>query len=271
MNDITTEILPNGDVKYTSDSGEVFVETAEEIAQMNATRDTIIPVWEKVFEGLKKATNALLPIEERRAGYGQWIDWVDEYERLIHPDPSRFTNNECLLCTQEGFNEFYEMREDFRHLHERRAQQLFPKPEIPPPDRLIKSFHISGDILITDPCYIEDWITPQNVEWTLCGDWSCELIKGTDEVIGMFGADGGQVSVTNLTGDHNENGLKNWASKNMWLGTVIEGFEGDIEYFEHYGEYEWWGGWFPEKALVIRGKGTKNGHPYEFHSRVVGF
>jgi len=106
--------------------------------------------------------------------------------------------------------------------------------------------HFNGTIIITDPCYIHNiWndgiMTCTSIprkgisrciwESTIYGDWSCTTFNSdTEEVLGEFCADAGQVGVflleevlavqPNLL---TENRRTHWR-------TIIKDFKGEVEY-----------------------------------------
>lgn len=112
---------------------------------------------------------------------------------------------------------------------------------------VMRTIHLKGDILITDPCYWvkdEDWgvmewdnnfkkygITESICRDTLYGDWSCTTFNiDTKEVLGEFCADSGMVCVCLLdevkaySGDTIDEYIKNGCA------TVIHNFDGDIKF-----------------------------------------
>lgn len=116
-----------------------------------------------------------------------------------------------------------------------------------------------GDIIITDPCYIDtvddklweeeivDIYTGMNLEkygftnyiWedTIYGDWSCNTRNtNTGEIMGTFGADSGLVGVFYISEVMSFNpkfDIDKFISNG--LCTKILGFDGDIEYSEGHG------------------------------------
>lgn len=107
---------------------------------------------------------------------------------------------------------------------------------------LMRTIHMKGDIIITDPCYI----IPNNIDdysyydleelgfsdylchSTLYGDWSCHVFNvDTEEVLGQFCADAGMFGVF-----YRDEVRKLYPDFEKDYGkhcyTVIENFEGDV-------------------------------------------
>lgn len=141
--------------------------------------------------------------------------------------------------------------------------------------------HFTGDIIITDPCYIikdDDWHTAcRNIDKpdyellpgaihrdTLYGDWSCTVFNTkTKESLGDFCADAGLVIVTTLDEVLKYNPEFNYHIERPWTTTLIKDFDGEIwfEVKHHTGEYE-------DFSVHVVGKGinTKTGKPISFKS-----
>lgn len=129
-----------------------------------------------------------------------------------------------------------------------------------------------GDIVITDPCYVvndEDWefseygdrmdklgFTFYLVRPTIIGDWVCNVIEDSGEVLGTFTADAGLVGVFLLDEvlEHNPDFLR---YTNPACYTIIRDFVGDILIIEDVGEYS---------NVFVSGVGNIN-----FQSVFIGF
>lgn len=138
-----------------------------------------------------------------------------------------------------------------------------------------KKIKISGDIVITDPCYISNNIcnigegivtnmkrfdNPCIASSTIYGDWSCGVLNtDTQEHIGKFCADAGLVIVCSLNDAIKFNkDFEKWAEEHNWCVTIIKGFDGEIEIAYEPEEYEYKGEKCVEKSCVIYGKGNIN-------------
>ena len=128
---------------------------------------------------------------------------------------------------------------------------------------VIKQMEFDGDIVITDPCYINDETNDPN--WlfssvnhisnnTLYGDWSCTVWKAKDykectgdNEIGEFCADSGMVIVADWTQIKKYNPkAEKWVKDHDWCATVIKDFKGVVKMvcFEHEITYE--EDWYPD-------------------------
>lgn len=107
----------------------------------------------------------------------------------------------------------------------------------------------SGDIIITDPCYIicdsndEDWgktgygedmsilLDTNNYlsKETGVGDWSNEIYDKYGQTIGKFCADSGMVGVFNLQDVLKYNPDFNYHIEKTWTTSLIKDFDGDID------------------------------------------
>lgn len=93
--------------------------------------------------------------------------------------------------------------------------------------------HFSGDIIITDPCYLH-LDNRGNVRMTehetIEGDWSCTTFNtDTHEPIGEFCADGGMVCVADLSDVLKCNPYFDYHTERPWTTTLIKDFEGDVQ------------------------------------------
>lgn len=114
----------------------------------------------------------------------------------------------------------------------------------------------NGTIVITDPCYLDycnqelqksDWwyefldnsmnmtlygFSTYICESTIIGDWSwVTMNEDTNKEIGAFGADAGLVCVCYLDEINKFNPyFKEWVESHKWCATIIENFEGYVQY-----------------------------------------
>lgn len=158
---------------------------------------------------------------------------------------------------------------------------------IPTTLELVKKFEVRGDIMITDPCYIEKYIRPLHSRSTIYGDWTCDVreIKSKDDLLtadsffkignknklGSFCADSGQVCVTNIKRSPYREELLRLEKKE--LAAVIRGFKGTVQYLilkeSEFGLSS--KKYYTEESLVLYGEGTKDGKPFKFGTRQSGF
>lgn len=166
---------------------------------------------------------------------------------------------------------------DLEHEHwrlkiqEEESKCTEPKPE--PFNETTETFSIKGDIVITDPCYIRKFVIPKHDRSTIYGDWGCHVWefdprveekpkKGT-KPFGEFCADSASVCVTPMNKEERK-AVENWVKDHKWCATIIEDFDGTVEYIERVEYYAYNGQWEEERSLLIRGKGTKHGKPFGF-------
>lgn len=179
-----------------------------------------------------------------------------------------------------GIPEIASMLNDMAYLEleyyrlERKEEEdkcIEPKPE--PFNDVVDRFAISGDIVITDPYYIKDMVRPKHSRSTIYGDWGCSVYefdpttekmpkKGT-KPFGEFCADAASVCITPLNEDERKK-VEGWLKGREWCATIIEGFDGIVEYIERVEYYAYNEKWEEERSLIIRGEGTKNGKPFGF-------
>ena len=151
-----------------------------------------------------------------------------------------------------------------------------------------------GDIIITDPCYIEKddddcvynceqyGITNYMTRNTLYGDWSCTTFDlNTKEPIGQFCADAGMVSVFLLDEVLRYNPDFDLHINNPWTTTWIKNFKGTVQFVvkEHVGTYEedtkWWkkGDTYTDYSVEVVGHGINKitKEPIDFVGKQTGF
>lgn len=129
-------------------------------------------------------------------------------------------------------------------------------------EKIVKSMPFDGDIVITDPCYIlrkrshqkdcefsgygedmealvfENYIT----DFTLCGDWNCEVFSrdfkdiwtpiAPERKVSEFCADAAKVGVFLLSEIHRYNSKFNWFKTKTWTTTLIKDFHGTVKFIE---------------------------------------
>ena len=159
--------------------------------------------------------------------------------------------------------------------------------KVPTTLELVKEFEVRGDIIITDPCYIERYIKPVHSRSTIYGDWSCDtrVIESKNDLLdcnsfykfgdknqlGSFCADSGQVCVTNIKRSPYREELLRLVDKE--LATVIKGFKGIVQYLILKESVFCFRSkkYYTEESLVLYGEGTKDGKPFKFGARQARF
>lgn len=156
--------------------------------------------------------------------------------------------------------------------------------------------HFSGDIIITDPCYLmnknsnkDDWkicdcgdslnelgfinYLSRN---TLCGDWSCTIFDAIDKnkTYGRFCADSGKVCVVSADEvfKYNPNFKKDFLESTDWCAAIIKDFEGDVYFrvdedkfiYKDKERFDY------EVKVVIDGFNKKTGEPVHLISSQTG-
>lgn len=174
---------------------------------------------------------------------------------------------------KETLEEMAGLEHEYYVLKNLEEEKKCPQPKPESREEVVESFDVDGDIIITDPCYIDEFINPSHSRSTLYGDWGCSvwsfdptvgnMPKEGEKPFGEFCADSGQVCVTVL-GSYARKKIEEWLKGREWCGTIIDGFKGKVEYVEvvEYSAYE--GEWVESRSLRVRGTGVKDGKPYGF-------
>lgn len=156
--------------------------------------------------------------------------------------------------------------------------------------------HFSGDIIITDPCYLinkkadkDDWelcdygyslnklgFTKYIQRDTIFGDWDCTVFdtKDKNKIYGHFCADSGKVCVVlaDEVFKYNPNFKKDFLENRDWCAAIIKDFEGDV-YFridEVKFEYKDKECFDHEVKVVIDGVNKKTGEPIHLIASQTG-
>lgn len=174
---------------------------------------------------------------------------------------------------KETLEEMAGLEHEYYVLKNKEEEKKCPQPKPESREEVVESFDVDGDIIITDPCYIDEFINPSHSRSTLYGDWGCSVWsfdpsiekapKKGEKPFGEFCADSGQVCVTVL-GSYARKKIEGWLKGREWCATIIDGFKGKVEYVEvvEYSAYE--GEWAEGRSLRVRGIGVKDGKPYGF-------
>ena len=127
----------------------------------------------------------------------------------------------------------------------------------------IDEFKVNGDIVLTDPRYIKsDWkLLCKHCTEARGGDCILHVFElkpdGSKTEIGKCGSDSGEITVEEFNFNECNEEFKKWLETHKHCATVIENFNGTIEYsVEKTCEYAY--------DFQIHGKGMKNGEEFEF-------
>ena len=154
-----------------------------------------------------------------------------------------------------------------------------------------------GDILITDPCYVnlrevgiqidwdsrEAWIKKRGLfNTTYYGDWGCTVytvepdsrvgyIGPDSEYVGKFCADAGLVCVLDMRDARKISpDIDGWIAGHEWCATIIKGFRGRVRLMTQTSKkwyvYEGTRKYYDDTELRVRGDGTVDGKPFGFES-----
>lgn len=245
-------------------------------------QEKLIKLSKKQLNAIKNAVDCFDNVNLRKKYYKEYenLGYVmgdivcDESIVGKNFDPDDYLSSNPRI--QEITEEIYDL---FEKYHEMVLDEESKKCKKPRPDsyeEVTDSFEIEGDIVITDPCYLENQVktTPTHTRGTIYGDWGCsvwtfnpqEVDKPnyTNEPTGVFCADSGKVCVTALSKDEIKK-LKKW-KPSEWCVTIIEGFKGKVQYIELVEFIPVGGEWQENRSLLLRGKGTKNGEPFAFET-----
>lgn len=244
-------------------------EVIQKLVALHKEELEILRERDRKFDDRKKR----MELSGRYFEVGQKIGEIIYNKEVVGED---FHSNDGFYAipeVREDFDEMLELETSFheRELLEEEAKCKTPKPE--PYLDVVEAFHINGNIVITDPCYIRNFVHPTHSRSTLYGDWGCSVWyfdprkgdtpKKGEKPFGEFCADSGQVCVTALDKTARKK-VEEWLKNREWCGTIIEGFDGTVEYVERVSFFAHGGEWHEERELIVRGKGTKNGKPFGF-------
>lgn len=141
-------------------------------------------------------------------------------------------------------------------------------------------FEINGDVIITDPCYIDKWIGCEHKRDTIYGDWSCSVwecdpdtlqVNSEEKPFGHFAADGAMVCVTPIDKSDNKDKIEKFAKERPDLACLIKNFNGKVNYEVRTRWYAYKGKWEKEDFLTITGIGTVKNKPFAFTTYQTGF
>ena len=145
--------------------------------------------------------------------------------------------------------------------------------------------HFKGDIIITDPCYIERddreldrdqkdrLFKPYMERDTIYGDWSCTTYdEKTNEVLGKFCADSGMVGVFLLDDVLTYNPKFNFHTDNPHTTTWIPDFDGIVQFVVNEVEFTYENEKHIDYELHVVGHGInmKDGREIHFITQQTG-
>ena len=142
-----------------------------------------------------------------------------------------------------------------------------------------------GDIVITDPCYLDRDMSEEEQNKFNCayindygivgiesdtyyGDWGCTtFVPGTKIKLGEFCADSGMVCVVDLNSVLKFNPKYSDHIKKTWYATLIRNFKGTVRIAIDKNE-EWWPAYIVH--VVGHGVNKETGAPIEFDTTQTG-
>lgn len=144
-----------------------------------------------------------------------------------------------------------------------------------------KEIFISGDVLITDPCYFVKPDNDNDVNFyngtleaigipnsyshdTIYGDWSCTVIDQDNKILGNFCADAGAVCVALWDEVKKYNPTFDYPETKPWTACIIKDFEGTIK-FSITEEDE-----YMTLEIIGTGKNKKTNKPFSFRGFQTG-
>lgn len=200
----------------------------------------------------------------------------------------------CVDKARKEFAKEYDIVDWFElGTYKRKQQWEISRCKEPKPDtnyRVDRTFVFSeeSDIIITDPCYIYEWIGNNHDEWTcdnipssrdtIYGDWSCSIYecekgkspKAGTKPFGSFCADAGLVCVEDIRNCPKKAEILDWVKSHGWCATVIPNFKGNVEYKIRTDYYAENAKWNPEESLIVCGYGTKDSKDFAFTTAQTG-
>lgn len=200
-------------------------------------------------------------------------------------DMSYAEGQACVDKARKEFAEEYSIT-DWNELgtYDRKEQWEISRCKEPKPDtdyRIDQTFVFDkeSDIIITDPCYIHEWLKDiSSSRNTIYGDWSCSVYeckkgkfpKNGTKPFGSFCADAGLVCVEDIRNCSKKSEILDWVKSHKWCATIIPNFKGTVEYKIRTDYYAANAKWNPDESLIVYGYGTKDGKPFAFTTAQTG-
>lgn len=210
----------------------------------------------------------------------------DEFNKIWNSKDMSYAEGQvCVDKARKEFAEEYGIT-DWNELgtYDRKEQWEISRCKEPKPDtdyRIDRTFVFDkeSDIVITDPCYICEWLKGiSSSRDTIYGDWSCSVYeckkgkfpKNGTKPFGSFCADSGEVCVEDIRNCPKKSKILDWVKSHEWCATVIPNFKGTVEYKIRTDYYAANAKWNPDESLIVCGYGTKDGKPFAFTTAQTG-
>lgn len=239
----------------------------------NETRKKLVKLNKEELVVLRDRVKCFDNPEERKKLNRRYNEINNEIRDIIYVEEIENDDYYGIPEIKKNIEEMAALEHEYYVLKNREEEKKCPQPKPESREEVVESFDVDGDIIITDPCYIDEFINPSHSRSTLYGDWGCSVWsfdptvekapKKGEKPFGEFCADSGQVCVTVL-GSYARKKIEEWLKGREWCGTIIDGFKGKVEYVEvvEYSAYK--GEWAESRSLRVRGIGVKDGKPYGF-------
>lgn len=239
----------------------------------NETREKLIKLNKEELAVLRERVKCFDDIDKRKKLNHRYDEINREIGDIIYFEEIEHDAYYTIPEIKESLEEMAGLEHEYYVLKNLEEEKKCPQPKPESREEVVESFDVDGDIIITDPCYIDEFINPSHSRSTLYGDWGCSVWsfdpgvekapKKGEKPFGEFCADSGQVCVTVL-GSYARKKIEEWLKGREWCATIIDGFKGKVEYVEvvEYSAYE--GEWAESRSLRVRGIGIKDGKPYGF-------
>lgn len=236
----------------------------------------VTEIYKEALEHYRLWAEKFNDVEVREAERKQFfsiMDKLEEFEQQNNLPWDYYKHNapdELKQFHKEYYDKIVKLEEE-----EELSKVTEPKPE--GKEEVLSEFELKGDILITDPCYVREWMCASHVRDTIYGDWGCHVWQVNHktgepigEPIGQFCADSGQVSVSVISGRRNfvdEDKVRQFVKEYPHCATIIDGFSGVVKYVLRTDYYPMRGKWNESQSLIIDGEGRKGRKKFWFTTR----
>lgn len=239
----------------------------------NETQKKLVKLNKEELVVLRDRVKCFDNSEERKKLNRRYNEINNEIRDIVYVEEIENDDYYGIPEIKKNIEEMAALEHEYYILKNKEEEKKCPQPKPESREEVVESFDVDGDIIITDPCYIDEFINPSHSRSTLYGDWGCSVWsfdptvekapKKGEKPFGEFCADSGQVCVTVL-GSYARKKIEEWLKGREWCATIIDGFKGKVEYVEvvEYSAYE--GEWEESRSLRVRGIGVKDGKPYGF-------
>ena len=236
-------------------------------------REKLIELNNEELNVLRELVECYDDVEKRKKLSWRYDEINREIGDIIYLDEAALIAYDSIPEIAASLEEMASLEHERIILERQEAESKCPQPKPEPREEVVETFDVDGDIVITDPCYIDEFINPSHSRSTLYGDWGCSvwsfdptvenMPKEGEKPFGEFCADSAKVCVTVL-GSYARKKIENWLKGREWCATIIDGFKGKVEYIELVEYIAYNGDWVEDRSLRIRGTGVKDGKPYGF-------